>query len=137
MDNLYYLIIIFTLMIFSFYFVSIEKKKTLKHITKYFKQTIGYYGGFRKIKYDKYNQVKEFILNTIMIQLKIVELSEVQIILCTFSDSEYLKSSEKIKLKEQQLAQANQNNSKSNNVEVDENEETEEKFELERNCIPK
>lgn len=132
MDNLIlYLIIIFTLMIFSFYFVSYREKEDFKaHYKIYQNRQLDIMGDLEKIKYDKYNQVKEFIPDTYNYDIAkdsgIIRSIDNPI---TFSDSEYLNLGEKIKLKEKQLAEATQANNKSNNVEVkDENEETKAKI---------
>ena len=106
MDNLIlYLVIIFTIMLFSFYIVTKAEKETFKSHYKIFQnRQIEIMGDLENIKYDKYDQVKEFIPDIYNYDIAkdsgIIRSVDNPI---AFSKDEYINLGQKIKIKEEQL----------------------------------
>lgn len=119
-----YLVIIFTIMLFSFYFVTCkEKENFMGHYKLFQNRQIEIMGDLENIEYDKYDQVKEFIPDTYNYDISkdsgIIRSVDNPI---AFSKDEYLNLGQKIKIKEEQLKKMD-----SKKVE-DENEKTKKKI---------
>ncbi len=118
--------IIFTIMLFSFYFVSYRERESFQgHYKLYQNRQIEIMGDLENVKYNKYDQIKEFIPDTYNYDISkdsgIIRSIDNPI---NFSSDEYINLGEKVKLKEEQLKEADLKK-KANNVEVkDENEES-------------